>query len=369
MNDTWMMILVLTLMVPIVFISTVIPFLTRRIESFGVTVPEAAQKDPDIKGLRNQFIWVNGGAGVLLTASLLIFSRGTTDDKSWSILLMAHVFGYLILSFAMYLKNHYAVQRLKSVKGWNTESVQRVVVSTKFRNAKLTLSNFWFIPHVLLILATVLIGVLYYDQFPAEIAMQYSMDGEVTRSVEKTYMAVMWPGIAQSFMLIVFLLCNYGIGLSKQIVEGSDPEGSLARNIKFRRIWSGYIIATGFAIMVLFTLFPIGQLQGWGINGTMIGTLSIVGIIVISSIILSLVTGQGGSRLKHASDNQSQTVATQDMDQYWKLGQIYFNPKDPAIFVEKRFGIGWTLNFGNKLGWLFIIAIIALAVSLPFILE
>ncbi|RJE88664.1 DUF1648 domain-containing protein [Paenibacillus sp. 1011MAR3C5] len=368
MNDSWMMILVLTLMVPIVFISTIIPFLTRRIESFGVTVPETAQQDPDIKGLRNQFIWINGGGGVLLTASLLIFSRGT-DEKSWSILLLAHVFGYLILSFLMYLKSHYAVKRLKSVKGWNTESVQRVVVSTKFRNAKLTLSNFWFIPHVMLILATVLISVLYYDQFPAQIAMQYGMDGEVTRSVEKTYMAVMWPGIVQSFLLIVFLFCNYAIGLSKQIVEGSDPEGSLARNIKFRRIWSGYLIFTGFAVMALLALFPIGQLQEWGINGTMIATFSIVGVIMVSSIILSFVTGQGGSRLKHASDNQSQTVATQDLDQYWKMGQVYFNPKDPAIFVEKRFGIGWTLNFGNKLGWLFIIVIIGLSVSLPFIID
>ncbi|REK74872.1 DUF1648 domain-containing protein [Paenibacillus paeoniae] len=369
MNDGWMMILVLTLMLPIVFISTVIPFLTRRIESFGVTVPEAAQQDPDIKGLRNQFLWLNGSVGVLLTASLFFLSSGMSDEKKWSIVLLAHVFGYLIFSFAMYLKNHYAVKRMKSSKGWKTESVQRVVVSTKFRNSKLTLSNFWFAPHVLLILATVLICVLYYDQFPAQIAMQYGIDGEVTRSVEKSYMAVMWPVIVQSFLLIVFLFCNYAISLSKQIVEGSDPEGSLARNIKFRRIWSGYIIFTGFAVMALMALFPIGQLQEWSINATMIATFSIVGFITISSIVLSFVTGQGGSRLKHSSDHQGQTVATQDMDQYWKMGQIYFNPKDPAIFVEKRFGIGWTLNFGNKLGWLFIIVIVGLSISLPYIIE
>lgn len=369
MNNEWMTILVLTLMVPIVFISTVIPFLTRRIESFGVTVPEAAQQDTDIKGLRSQFLWLNGGAGVLLTASLLIFSRGTADEKQWSILLLSHVFGYLIFTFAMYLKNHYAVKRLKSSKGWNTENVQRVVVSMKFRNAKLTLSNFWFIPHVFLILATVLLGVLYYDQFPDQIAMKYGLDGEVTRSIEKSYMAVLWPAIVQAFLLIVFLFSNYAIGLSKQIVEGSDPEGSLARNIKFRRMWSGYLIMTGFAVMALLVLFPIGQLQDWGVNASMFATFAIVGVITISSIILSFVTGQGGSRLKLEADNKGQTVPTQDMDQYWKMGQIYFNPKDPAIFVEKRFGIGWTLNFGNKLGWLFIIAIIVLAVLLPIIIE
>ena len=34
-------------------------------------------------------------------------------------------------------------------------------------------------------------------------------------------------------------------------------------------------------------------------------------------------------------------------DARWKLGMFYFNPRDPSIIVEKRFGVGWTINFGN----------------------
>jgi uncharacterized membrane protein len=40
-------------------------------------------------------------------------------------------------------------------------------------------------------------------------------------------------------------------------------------------------------------------------------------------------------------------------DQCWKLGIFYFNPADAAIFVEKRFGIGYTINFANRVTWLF----------------
>jgi len=41
-------------------------------------------------------------------------------------------------------------------------------------------------------------------------------------------------------------------------------------------------------------------------------------------------------------------------DAYWKAGMFYYNPNDPAIFVAKRVGIGYTINLGNKISWLVI---------------
>lgn len=39
-------------------------------------------------------------------------------------------------------------------------------------------------------------------------------------------------------------------------------------------------------------------------------------------------------------------------DDHWRLGSIYYNPGDPAIFVQKRLGFGYTINFGNHMSWL-----------------
>ena len=39
-------------------------------------------------------------------------------------------------------------------------------------------------------------------------------------------------------------------------------------------------------------------------------------------------------------------------DECWKWGQIYYNPQDPAFLVERRFGLGYTFNFANRLSWL-----------------
>ena len=42
-------------------------------------------------------------------------------------------------------------------------------------------------------------------------------------------------------------------------------------------------------------------------------------------------------------------------DHAWKIGGLfYFNPRDPAIWVEKRVGLGYTLNVGTSRAWLLI---------------
>jgi hypothetical protein len=51
----------------------------------------------------------------------------------------------------------------------------------------------------------------------------------------------------------------------------------------------------------------------------------------------------------------------------WK-GIFYSNPDDPSLFVPKRYGIGYTLNFANPWSWVVLVLIFAL-VAAPLILS
>ena len=56
----------------------------------------------------------------------------------------------------------------------------------------------------------------------------------------------------------------------------------------------------------------------------------------------------------------------------WKWGIFYVNRDDPKIFVPKRYGIGYTLNFGNRWSWAavaMILVAIALPLSIPVIMA
>ncbi|HZU66369.1 MAG TPA: DUF5808 domain-containing protein [Ktedonobacteraceae bacterium] len=47
------------------------------------------------------------------------------------------------------------------------------------------------------------------------------------------------------------------------------------------------------------------------------------------------------------ADRRSSDVIFRDDDRYWYAEVFYNNPDDPALFVPKRFGWGWTMNFGH----------------------
>ena len=64
--------------------------------------------------------------------------------------------------------------------------------------------------------------------------------------------------------------------------------------------------------------------------------------------------GQGGQRAVAPAARQ-EVHGDATPDHAWKVGGLlYFNPRDPAIWVENRVGFGYTLNMGNSRAWLLI---------------
>ena len=65
-------------------------------------------------------------------------------------------------------------------------------------------------------------------------------------------------------------------------------------------------------------------------------------------------------------------VTKTDEERFLKWGVLYYNPEDPSLFVEKRFGIGSTLNMARWQAWLFIaglLAFVVLTIVLSFMME
>ena len=54
------------------------------------------------------------------------------------------------------------------------------------------------------------------------------------------------------------------------------------------------------------------------------------------------------------------TTADDMPDSSWRLSSIYDNRADPALFVQKRIGLGYTRNFGNPMSWLIVAMVLAL---------
>ncbi|MXX28928.1 MAG: hypothetical protein F4Z45_04290 [Gammaproteobacteria bacterium] len=53
-----------------------------------------------------------------------------------------------------------------------------------------------------------------------------------------------------------------------------------------------------------------------------------------------------------------------DSSQHWKWGIFYHDPNDPKIWVEKLYGMGWTLNMARPAAWVILVAFLSAALVL-----
>ena len=92
--------------------------------------------------------------------------------------------------------------------------------------------------------------------------------------------------------------------------------------------------------------------------------LLIGGLLIV--LVLALVWHPQRSRTRASppADRQPTSAVFRDDDRYWYADIFYNNPDDPAVFVPKRFGLGWTVNFGNPRGKLFLIGTLLLPLVL-----
>jgi len=54
--------------------------------------------------------------------------------------------------------------------------------------------------------------------------------------------------------------------------------------------------------------------------------------------------------------------------EHWRFGQLYKNPRDPALFVPTRDGSRWTLNFGRPVAVLMMAVILGIGIIGPTVI-
>lgn len=168
--------------------------------------------------------------------------------------------------------------------------------------------------------------------------------------------------LIQLLIALLFAGINLGIGMSKR-------QRNFKRTQAFQGIMSKSLFAIGFMVMLMFTSVQLSML--FILNEKLIMVLPFAFLVAtfVICIYLAVKVGQGGSRLKTKDDTQVNKV---DDDRYWMGGFLYCNKNDPSLFVEKRFGMGYTLNLGNPksiIAIVVLVVIILVITVLPLILK
>jgi uncharacterized membrane protein len=100
----------------------------------------------------------------------------------------------------------------------------------------------------------------------------------------------------------------------------------------------------------------------------------ILGATVISSlallifIVVRVLPAWEKGRESETADSGEAPIGDRTSDRSWKLGLFYVNSSDPVIYVEQRFGFGYTMNLARRESWLLLVVTIAPPLLAAFIL-
>jgi len=226
-------------------------------------------------------------------------------------------------------------------------------------------------PPFALLAATAIWLRLHWGQIPEVFPIHWGANGQPNNWATRNFAGVYGPLLIAAVLCALMGFMAYAMLRWSRLIRVGGAAGEGER--RFRLLVVSIVVATEYFLALMFTwaaLLPLSHKQS-GPPGVIPMLVFSLAFAVVTTVLM-IWFGQGGTRLvgsAGAASGAAAPVGDRTPDKYWKLGLIYVNRDDPALFVEKRFGIGFTLNFGHPGAWVFLALLVAVFVAIIFIVP
>lgn len=359
-------ILILTVGI-LIILQAVLPFIVKRTVVFGVTVPVTEVRNPQLLRYKVMYTLLSSSISVVILAAFL-FSPTRTNTVLLALLLP---FIILFISMALFFFFQSKVTRLKRANRWFKDQKQVHVTELNIRSQDEMLPLSIYIIPMLITFGLIAFTFVNFGAFPDPIPTHWGPDGQPDAWTDRTYLSVLILPIIALCLNVMFIGINELTKRSGIKLSAGNIPASKARQLKLRKYTSWLLFFVSVSTTILFTFLQYTTLNPERLDGlvTIFAPLAFSAFVTIAAIALAVKVGMNDSDLD--SDVivvTDKTTVNIDDDRYWKGGLVYFNPEDPSIFVEKRFGVGFTLNFAQPLGYVVLIAPLLLIGVLTFLI-
>ena len=214
-------------------------------------------------------------------------------------------------------------------------------------------------------LAAAALTVWQYPNLPERIPTHWNAAGQADGWSDKA----VWPYAALlgmlAYMHVLFLWINVGLGQVPMGLPEQRQQEFIAARERYMRLWARFMDVMRASIVLIFggiiwaSLFGIEKQAEGGMPPGMIVVWVGTGLMFLS---MPWVIVAGLRRRKEMREIAGPgSIESAAPTEGWIAGMIYYNKQDPAVWVEKRVGIGWTLNFAHSVSWAFM----AFALGVP----
>ncbi|MBV9651676.1 MAG: DUF1648 domain-containing protein [Pseudonocardiales bacterium] len=342
-------------------LALVLPSITSPTVPFGVRVPAQRADDPTVARQIRLYRWRVGVSGIAAAGVGVVLYRVTGQ----TLLLPLSVLVLLGVWYGCFLLANHEIRAAKVAGSWYEGLRQGIAVDTELRTDPPRFPWLWLAPALIVTVATVVIGVISYPSMPEMLAVHYGANGVPNRLAAKS--------VATAFSLVFVQIGVTAllVGIAAAIFFRSRPDIDPAHPVSSARWHRQYMSLGAKALLGLVATIDVGMLGSsllmW--TGTVTSWAPLVVVLpILAAVVVAVVILAKNNRER--DDGEEDTGLThRDDDKYWRGGLFYINRQDHALLVPRRFGLGWTLNFGNPSAAILLasaVALISLLITLRF---
>lgn len=355
--DKWLFLTFMNSMLLVVFLTS---YFINNISNngifFGVRFPKEYQGEKELKDIEKSYRKVISTIFLIMfiVVNLLFFNLNNYSEDILGAIMGITTVGSLVISSIVYIPYYKKTKILKKDKNWTYTRRNVVVVETTLRKPKKDekikpIDSKWFLMLFLFPLISIGLTIYKYDALPKIMAIPYTSFGEFDKDTLRGFLIIYQFPIAQIFLAALLYGTNKVIISSKVDLNSGSIEKAIMRKKKFKKIGSILMMAMALQILILFSLIQASILFNFKLMIINYIFMIILMATIIIFIIVFIKIGQGGRNIT-AKDEKDELY--KDDDDKWILGSIYYNKNDPAWIVEKRLGMGWTVNFAQPKSWI-----------------
>jgi uncharacterized membrane protein len=195
---------------------------------------------------------------------------------------------------------------------------------------------------------------LRWQEIPARFPVHWNINFQPDRWATRTPGSVFAPLLLGAVICAIVALTAYGALRWSRRVDRQPARAE--HEARFRRTFTLTLVLTEYAVAILFFWTSILPLRAdrdlpWHFFAVLFLVFVVAGVTIVL-LARRRIEAAAVPTVEDQPAGGTLTVGDRTPDSCWKLGMFYFNRADPAVFLEKRFGLGYTLNFGNPWVWI-----------------
>jgi uncharacterized membrane protein len=298
---------------------------------FAVTVPDAFESDGGRRLVSRYRAIVWSGAAIAL-AVVLLFLAPAPGSEGGGVLYMAVVAGNMIVCASAWLWAHRRA-RAHAIPHSEIRVASLVPRDTSLPGGSLFASG----PFLILLITAVLV-VTRWDEV--------AQGSRMTRALSPLAFGALY----------VVMMLTMAVSMSRRTRQIGVEGMAAALEQRFRRLNVFVLVLAAYGAAMMLSAVTLESIPAFGVMlSARLGFLLLPLMLFNFGVALWMFrVGQGGQRAV-AATARPDTRGDATPDDAWKVGGLfYYNPSDPAVWVENRVGLGYTLNMGNSSAWLLI---------------